>query len=227
MRIQVLSGVFQRISGIAGLKAAAAVCLLAGAASAGASTYTVTNTLDDGSTGSLRWAVSQVNGDGSADTIDLTGVSGTITLTSALPAITNSVTFSGPGASALTISGGGSFSVFIADATAVSISGLTIANGTGYHTSGSIYGGGLAVIAGTVAVNECVFMGNSATTGGAIFNQGALTVSNTSFSGNSASSAGGGIASNTAMTISGSTFSSRRLRRSLRRLRTAHSPAQA
>jgi len=33
-------------------------------------TYTVTNTLDDGSTGSLRWAISQANAHAGADTID-------------------------------------------------------------------------------------------------------------------------------------------------------------
>ncbi len=67
------------------------------------STFTVTNTLDDGSAGSLRWAINQVNADPAAtaaqpDTIDF-AISGSgvqaIQLTSALPAITAPVTLDG------------------------------------------------------------------------------------------------------------------------------------
>ena len=74
----------------------------------------------------------------------------------------------GPGQSLLTISGGNAVQVFSITAGTVSISALTIANG------------------------------NTSTQGGGIFNNGALTVSNATFSGNSASPAdccgqGGGI----------------------------------
>ena len=70
-------------------------------------TYTVTNTLDDGSVGSLRWAIEQVDHDtgGGADTIDF-NISGTgpfvIRPTTPLPAITNPVLINGysqPGSS--------------------------------------------------------------------------------------------------------------------------------
>ena len=61
-------------------------------------TYKVINTSDTSSQGSLRWAITQVNGDSSADTIDFaisgTGVQ-TIDLGSPLPAITNSVVIDG------------------------------------------------------------------------------------------------------------------------------------
>src|SRR4029079_18179211 len=60
-------------------------------------TFAVTNTLDDGSAGSLRWALQQANAlPGTADTISLTGVTGTISLLSALPTIGDSVTIAGP-----------------------------------------------------------------------------------------------------------------------------------
>ena len=71
------------------------------------STFTVVNTLDDGSTGSLRWAITQVNADKSkaVDTIDF-NIPGTGPFTiapqSALPAITHPVLIDGysqPGSS--------------------------------------------------------------------------------------------------------------------------------
>jgi uncharacterized repeat protein (TIGR01451 family) len=67
------------------------------------STYTVTNTLDDGSMGSLPWAISEVNQDttdksSQPDVIDF-DISGngfqSITLSSALPEITNPVVIDG------------------------------------------------------------------------------------------------------------------------------------
>ena len=78
------------------------------------STFTVVNTLDDGSTGSLRWAILQVNADKSkaADTIDF-NIPGTGPFTiaplSALPAITHPVVVDGysqPGSSANTLAHG-------------------------------------------------------------------------------------------------------------------------
>ncbi len=74
------------------------------------STFTVTDTLDDGNTGSLRWAINQVNADTGtgADTIDF-NIPGTgpftITPSSPLPSITHPVLIDGysqPGASANT-----------------------------------------------------------------------------------------------------------------------------
>jgi hypothetical protein len=61
-------------------------------------TYSVTNTSDSTSQGSLRWAITQVNSDTSSDTIKFaisgTGVQ-TINLGSPLPQITNSVVIDG------------------------------------------------------------------------------------------------------------------------------------
>jgi predicted outer membrane repeat protein len=206
MRALVLSGVLRKHLRVLRLNFAAVVCLLVCAASASATTYTVTSTADTTASGTLRWAMTQVNGDSSADTIDLTGVTGTITLTSALPAIFNSVTISGPGASSLTINGAGAYSVFIAQATTITISGLTIENGVGYFDGSATFGGGLMIIQGNITVSQCVFTGNSSTNGGAIYNQDTLTVESSSFSGNSSPSIGGAIKNVLAMTITDSTF---------------------
>src|SRR5262245_52155139 len=68
---------------------------------ADAATISVINTADSGP-GSVRAALAAAN-DG--DTIDATGVSGTIILTNGQLLVSNSVTIAGPGANLLTISG--------------------------------------------------------------------------------------------------------------------------
>jgi hypothetical protein len=89
----------------------------------------VTNTNDSGP-GSLREALAAAN-DG--DTIDATGVSGTILLTSGELQITRGVTINGPGAGTLAVNGNGSSRVFenLAPDADVTISGFTITNGHG------------------------------------------------------------------------------------------------
>jgi uncharacterized repeat protein (TIGR01451 family) len=62
------------------------------------STYVVTNSNDDGSANSLRWAIQQVDADTTPDTIDFNipgGGSPIIALRSPLPALTNSVVIDG------------------------------------------------------------------------------------------------------------------------------------
>jgi hypothetical protein len=85
----------------------------------------VTNTNDSG-TGSLRDALSVAN-DG--DTIDATGVSGTILLTSGELQINHNVTINGPGAGNLAVNGNAIFRVFENFVPNVTISGFTITNG--------------------------------------------------------------------------------------------------
>ncbi|MGZ4060116.1 MAG: hypothetical protein ACXVPU_13870, partial [Bacteroidia bacterium] len=67
--------------------------------SASATTYTVTNTLDNTSSGSLRWAINQVNGGSGTGTINFNITGGTapylIVLGSALPTLTNPVLLDG------------------------------------------------------------------------------------------------------------------------------------
>jgi hypothetical protein len=103
---------------------ATAVLLLATAAHA--ATVNVTDSSDNISspaTGSLRAALTSAM---SGDTINF-AVTGTITLAGPLPVITEDLVITGPGASALTISGNNQYGVFTVSTGTVSISGLTIA----------------------------------------------------------------------------------------------------
>ncbi len=176
----------------------AALYLLAGVGSAGAATITVTNTNDSGP-GSLRQAITDANGSGSS-TISFS-VSGTITLLSALPAISNTgvLTIEGAGQD-VTISGNSSVSVFtVAAEHSLALNNLTIANGSG----GS--GAGVANY-GSLTVANCTFSGNAATgMGGGIYNDWETTITGSTFSGNSAQ-AGGGVYNIGTLTISNSTF---------------------
>ena len=89
---------------------------------------------------------------------------GTITLGSALPNITASVSLNGPGASQLTISGNNSFRVFtltVSSPGAVNFSALTIANG---RISNDVGGGIYTQNSGNVNVTDCVINNNFANT---------------------------------------------------------------
>ena len=100
------------------------------------STFTVTSTLDDGSVGTLRWAVGQANSAGGAETIafDKTVFKTPQTITLAgtqleLSDTTGTETITGPKAG-VTVSGGGLSRVFQVDGgVTASISGLTITGG--------------------------------------------------------------------------------------------------
>jgi CSLREA domain-containing protein len=195
-----------RFGNVRALLVAAAVCLCGAGASA--TTYTVNSTGDTGSgsgvSGDLRYVITQANSD-PGSTIDFS-VTGTITLSSSLPAIRSDMTFNGPGATRLTISGAKAYQIFSITSGTVVFSNLTIAN-----ASSSSYGGGISNNSGTLTVTNCVFSGNSSNFGGGIYNydngSGSLTVSSSTFSGNSATSGGGGIYNYGTATVINSTFS--------------------
>ncbi len=151
---------------------------------------------------------------GSGDTIDLTGVMGTITLTNGQLFVSPSVTITGPGASKLAISGNHSSRIFdIGGSAIVTISGVTIENGNGNQstTIPDNVGGGIRNT-GTLTLTDCVISGNSATSsGGGIYNFPGkfLSVTNCTLSNNSAVSSGGGIfndESGGTVSVSNSTF---------------------
>ena len=137
------------------------------------------------------------------DTVDF-AVVGAITLTEGELGINKNLTLQGPGANALAISGNQASRVVSTTAGAtVTLSGLGILYGQATPTNNVVgaKGGGLYVGNGsTVAITRCVFYGNNAQDGdgGGIFNGGgALTVTDTSLSVNTASggssATGGGI----------------------------------
>jgi hypothetical protein len=115
------------------------------------------------------------------------GLSGTITLTSGPVMISKLLTIDGPGVSVITVSGNKTQQIFNVPAPfTVTISGLTIANGSAGE-GGAISNGGALTVTG------CTFSGNSAGNGGGIANFGSLAITGSTFTGNSANSNGGHI----------------------------------
>ena len=138
-----------------------------------------------------------------------------------------SLSLIGSGASATIIDGGGlNRVVTISNAGAkVTLSGVTIRNGTTPYAGGGIYNGGiLSVIASTVSgnkvTNHCSYGTVCSGQGGGISNKGTLTISDSTISGNTAQIScnplmrcvvhvdGGGIFNYGAMVMSNSTLAS-------------------
>jgi hypothetical protein len=173
----------------------------------GATTLLVWKNTDAGA-GSLRQAVNDNNGLGGSNTIVFSNsVTGTITLTGGELLITKDVTIVGPGVSVLTVSGNTNGRVFnITDTnTVVSISGLSLVNGTVASASG-----GCVQNFGKLTLSGCVLSNNNGggVYGAAIGNEGQLTISNSIVCSNrSAFASGGGIFHhNGTATIINSTF---------------------
>ncbi len=108
------------------------------------SNITVTSTSDDGSSGTLRWAINSANSDPTITQIDFTsGLTGTLTLTSNLPQIVNDLTIIGSGANLFTISGANSYTMFsVAAGKTLTISDLKFiqnsgGNGTIFYANSS------------------------------------------------------------------------------------------
>ncbi|MBP7864540.1 MAG: Ig-like domain repeat protein [Acidobacteria bacterium] len=176
-----------------------------------AATLTVTSTADSGA-GSLRNTIAAA---ASGDTLQFGFASGTITLTSGSLTVNKSLTITGLGADKLTVSGNSVSRVFDVTSGTVTLSGMKITAGhvSGYY-SGGANGAGLRVAAGaTVTVDACWFLSNTANyagefdpCGGAIYNQGTLTVTAGTFSGNSACG-GSAVANDGTAAFTNCTFS--------------------
>lgn len=185
-----------------------------------AATFSVTTTGDSGA-GSLRQAILDANAALGADDVVVT-VTGTITLASALPTITQALTLSGSGASALTVDGNNTGRIFTIDSPGdnqtIGISGLTltrgrstaggaiaVASGDTLHLSSSILENNTATGGGdggaidndpgaTLNVTDCMIRNNTAEDeAGGIENSGTLTITNSTISGNTAVSDSGGL----------------------------------
>src|SRR5215208_6256874 len=154
-----------------------------------AATYTVTNDADSGP-GSLRQAIMDANTTtGVADTINFElDSAASILLTSApLPTITEGAGLTIDGGSAnIEINGLNRYRVFeVGSGAKLTLSNLTVAEGAAADRA---FGGGGGILNnGTVTVSNSTLSGNSSNGGGGgIFNQsGTLTVSNSTLSGNS------------------------------------------
>jgi hypothetical protein len=116
----------------------------------------------------------------------------TITLTSALPTVTEDLTING---NATIISGAHAFRVFDLGTVTVNMSNLTIANGNASDFGGAINMSDAMSTAGTtLTLVNVFFSGNHADFGGAIYEpRGTLTIVNSNFSGNTAGTGGGAI----------------------------------
>ena len=193
--------------------------------SAHAASITVTtladNATQDGQC-SLREAITNANNDAAthancpagtgADIISFSDTlgTGTISLTSALPNITDFDGLTIHGGGDITVSGNNLYQVFFMnDMAPLTLDSLTVANGN------SLYGGGVHNHGGTLTITNSTFSGNRASEeGGGVFNGGAassstLNITNSTFSGNSATNGGGvGIEISVSLTITNSTFSS-------------------
>src|SRR5204862_4119324 len=147
---------------------------------AGANIIPVTN-INDSGPGSLRQALAVAN-DG--DTIDATGISGVINLTSGELLVETSVTINGPSADLLAVDGNmisRGFRIPVSGKT-IAISGFTIRNGHAGNAGGGIDNENND----TLMITNCTVSGNSAGLGGGMFNGGPLTIGSITVSGNSA-----------------------------------------
>jgi len=164
----------------------------------------VTNTNDSGA-GSLRQAISDANSMAGTDIIDATGVTGTITLLSALPNITESVTINGPTVGNLILDAGGGFRVLHLSSGANVINYLTITNGA---TSTTYGGAGIYNTGTSLILDHCIISNNTNTSisgnryAGGIYSEGILNITYCRVTNNSCSipngeffgnQAGGGI----------------------------------
>ena len=130
----------------------------------------VTSLLDDGSVGTLRWAITQANAvsGGIHDSIQIP--TGTITLSSALPNIAQNVTIVGSGKTSTVIDGDGQFRIFnVNNNISLTVSDLTLKRGQNTN-GGLIYNN-----RGTVTADRVRFTGM--TGGSAVFNNNGGAVS--------------------------------------------------
>lgn len=128
-----------------------------------------------------------------ADTIDLE-IGGTLTLSSALPAITEDVTIQGPGAPYLIISGDDQYRVFTIESDNKSIEvalfNVTISKGRADNQGGALYNRTNAKL--TLA-SSTVYSSTAGMQGGGIYNDGTLVISDTTVYSNTTFGQGGGI----------------------------------
>ncbi len=183
----------------------------------------------------LRAAIQEANALPACGTIDINfsiTTPNTISLGTALPAVAHNVNINGPGANLLTgqRSSGSNFRIFaINSGKTVSVSGLTLSQGSdngggGIYNQGTLTvtnltvsdnvstgrGGGIYNDNGTVTATNSTLSGNTAGNsggGGGIYNQGQFTLINSTLSGNNSLGSGGGIRNFGTITVTNCTLS--------------------
>ncbi|NQV19016.1 MAG: hypothetical protein HQ534_10785 [Armatimonadetes bacterium] len=184
------------------------IMLLAMSTSLMAITFTVTSINDTGSEtateGKLSWAITQSNISPSDDDIVFDLDSGsTVTISGALPTITDAVTIDGDdGGTAVTVQvttpGTSTYRVFNINASdkTVNISNMTIKGGDISEQSGeNSYGGSIYIKDASVYISNCTITGSKAAYGGAILvNElsGPFSLNNSTVSNSIATFKGGG-----------------------------------
>jgi parallel beta-helix repeat protein len=157
----------------------------------------VTNTLDDGSTGSLRDAVRLANMGSGGDTIDfddrLSGQTIRMSPTRGMVTLSKSVTITAAGLASKPIidggyGGGGTFTEFaVSTGVTVTMNHLTLTNARGGRFGGAI------TSQGNLALTDCLLSNNTAydpsgSAGGGVYaGSGSLTVNHCQLTGNTAS----------------------------------------
>jgi Putative Ig domain len=157
-------------------------------------TLTVLNTNDSGA-GSLRQAITDAYNN---DTLDLTGLNGTITLGGTELSIDKNLSLVGPATGGLTISGDNSSRVINIHSGTVYLKNLTIENGAATTGNGAgILNSGILIISNsTIRGNNA----NGSNNGGGLYNDDTAILKNVTLSGNSAYE-GGAIFNNSACTL--------------------------
>ena len=179
-------------------------------------TITVNTLTDDSTSGdglcSLRKAINNANagsdttngdcaffGGLGPNTINFS-LSGTIKLNSTLPTISYPSNPLGLGlridgtGQAIQVDGAGQYDVLaVSPGAPIAVNNLTIQNGNSSGSGGGIYNDG------TLTVTNSTLSSNSANNGGGIANESILTITNSTFSDNSASVNGGGIFNDTSV----------------------------
>lgn len=185
-----------------GVKSAAFILFLVHCAHQGrAATFTVDQTSNTGP-GSLPVVLAQAGGIPGDHTIEFTA-GGTITLSSPLPPITNSLIFQRVADQPVTISGGGTVPLFhFAGGTTNRLVRLILIDGKGRDGGAAIRNDGMLAISDCVLTNHQA-MGGS---GGAIRNSGQLTIDSSILSANHAAGGGGAIHNSGSLTLSGSSL---------------------
>ena len=155
-----------------------------------AADYTVTSLDDDGSVGTLRWAITTAQGTAEADRI-LFDIGGTFNIGSILPTITTEIEIDSNGQNVI-LDGvnNGSRGFVVSAGGDVTMSGFTLQN----FTQTANLGGAAAVInAGVLTLNNMNFNNNTAAAGGALYiqnNGSQININSSFFTGNNADTGG-------------------------------------